>query len=158
MANEVMQFDDLYPSTTIKDIKTLIGTQHNVPTALQRLDLLGKPLSDHKTFEQCDIMNGTAVNLTLISRTSMIYLLGCFYSLVNGSRLYTPAGTDNIEVQLSLNRAWELSMVLPSAKVLSNDFVQSVGWTLDAEPDGTLHDHGTGSEMLYLFWDGLWVF
>jgi hypothetical protein len=155
MANRVMQFDDLYPSTTIKDIKTLIETQHNVPTALQRLDLLGKPLSDQKTFEQCDIMNGTAVNLTLISRTSMIYLSERSRILVNGNWQNTPNGTQNIEVQLSMNRAWELSIVLPSVKKNSNDFIQSVSWTLDAKPSGLLHDHDTGIDISYLFWDDL---
>jgi hypothetical protein len=156
--NEIMQFDNLYPSTTIKDIKALIEAQYNVPTALQRLDLLGKALSDHKTFEQCDIINGTAVNLALSVRKSMIFLFGSPGFPSNDGWEDPPDGTQNIEVRLSLNRAWELSIVLPSANVSTSDFVQSVNWTLDARPDGTLYDREAGVEISYLFWDGLWVF
>jgi hypothetical protein len=120
MTNEVMWFDELCPSTTIHDIKALIETQLNVPAALQRLDLRGKPLSDQRTFEQCNITNGTAVNLTSSLRKSMIYLREhSNIKLSNGGQRDNPNGTQNIEVRLSVNRAWELSIVLHPAEVLS---------------------------------------
>jgi hypothetical protein len=159
MTNEVMRFDRMHPSTTIKDIKTLIETQHNVPIALQKLDLLGQPLGDRRTLEQCDITNGTAVNLTLGLRQSMIYLTGRSYVRLSKSNVqHTPNGTQNIKVQLSLNRAWELSVIFHSSGYLSRDFIQSMSWTVDASSNGMLHNHDSGIDMPCLFWDGLWVF
>jgi hypothetical protein len=145
-----LSFNCLGSSTTILDLKTLIQCQHRVPVVLQSLTLFGKILDDKKTLEQHGITDGAIIDLATNMRNSVICLLG--------SNRATGAGTKDIKVELSLNRAWEISLLRPSMKVSSSDYAQSVTWTVDAKHDGTLLDHESGKEMPHLHWDGLWVF
>jgi hypothetical protein len=147
--NRHVPLEDLYPSTTILDLKLLIQQRHKVPSALQRIKLFGKLLDDQSTFEQCDITDGTVVDLTLSLRRSMIYLLGR-YDSGSGSE-----STKGVKVELSLNRAWEISLLRPTMKVSPSDYVQSVTWTVDAKYEGTLCETGSTNEMFYICWDGL---
>jgi prepilin-type processing-associated H-X9-DG protein len=147
--NRHLPFDGLYPSTTILDLKLLIQHHHKVPAALQKVKLFGNLLDDQKTFEQCNITDGTVVDLILSLRRSMIYLLGR-YDSGSGSE-----STKGVKVELSLNRAWEISLLRPTMKVSPSDYVQSVTWTMDAKYQGTLTKPGSTKEMFYICWDGL---
>jgi hypothetical protein len=154
LGNKILQLNGFYPSTNVRDIKLLIESKHNVPATLQTLSLLDKPLDDQKTFDQCGITNGAVINLAMNLRKPMIYLFGPGIYL-EGRLQSDSIGTQNVEVRLSLDRAWELSILHPSMRIYSRDYVQSVTWTVDVKPNGALLDHSSGSEMSYLFWDGL---
>ena len=52
---------------------------------------------------------------------------------------------EKMEVSVKLNCSGELTASYPAY----ND-----GWTVTAEPDGTLYDHSDGREYSYLFWEG----
>jgi len=41
---------------------------------------------------------------------------------------------------------------------LTADGWERVGWTVDAEVDGTMVDRATGLEVAYLFWEGQWSY
>jgi hypothetical protein len=155
LADKLMHFDGLHPSTIIKDVKLLIESKYGVPAALQRLYLL-KPLDDQKTLGQCGIANGTVVNFTVNLRKPLIYFYVSYY--MRDSRGYQAENTEgikNIEVKLTLDRAWELSIVYPSMEISSGDHVQSVTWNVDAKRDGTLFDYSSQREATYIYWDGL---
>jgi hypothetical protein len=156
LANKILQFDGLHPSTTIRDVKLLIESEHNVPAALQTLNLLDKSLDDQRAFDQCGITNGTVVTLVMNLRKPMIYLFGKLTGNdLNGTWVKDSTGTQNIEVRLSLDRAWELAVMNPSMKISSGDYVQSATWSVDANSYGRLLDRASGQAMSCLFWDGL---
>ena len=56
-----------------------------------------------------------------------------------------PEKTTNVEVKLDFNG--ELIATYPS---------YDNGWSVTAEPDGTLTNHADGREYSYLFWEGLY--
>jgi hypothetical protein len=151
-----MRFDGLYPSTIIKDVKILIEDKYDVPSALQNLELLKKPLDDQTTLDQCGITNGAVVDFTVNFREPLIYFCVPVEVVDRYSDVVpNPEGTKHVEVKLTLDRAWEMSIAHPSMEISSRAYVQSVTWTLDARLDGTLIDCNSLREATYLFWDGL---
>jgi hypothetical protein len=154
-ANTFVQFDGLNPSTTIADIKLLIQAKHGVPAALQTLNHSGKTLDDQNTLDQSGISNGAVVSLTTHLRKPMIHLFKRWWGVIGGSCSFYFADLQGMEVQLSLDQAWELSMMYPSMKSPPGNYVQSAKWTVDLQKDGALFDHDSGKELMYLFWDGL---
>ncbi|KAG8716389.1 hypothetical protein FRC08_009522 [Ceratobasidium sp. 394] len=145
----LLEFSYIRPSSTIGELKSLIETAYRVPAVLQRLNLLGQPLDNTKTLEQCKITNWTILDLHLNARQYMIYLY-------NDQTLQTSERFrhKDVEVRLSLNRAWELSTLRPSIQTPAQDYPQSVSWTVDVGW-GALFDHGSNTETTCLFWDGI---
>jgi hypothetical protein len=155
LENKRMQFDGLDPATTIQAIKLLIQARHSVPAALQWLGLSGKPLDDQKTLDHCGITDNTVVDFTVRSRKTMLYLiLGQPYWSGHSWR-YTYKSTQGIKVRLALDHALDISILHPSIKPVSGDYVQSVTWSVDLQSDGTLLEHNSGNQVTYLSWDGL---
>jgi hypothetical protein len=150
-----MHFDGLDPSTTVKDIKLLVQAQISVSAYFQRLSLLDNVLDDLKTLDQCGVTGKTIFELTTNLRKPMIYIIrpqgGSWY---DGNFFYTNGIFQGIEVQLSLDRTWELSILHPSMKISPGDYVQSINWTIDLRSNKTLFDRNLGREVMYLFWDG----
>merc|ERR1719223_1127065 len=59
---------DVQPNDTIKDIKSLVDEEMDIPPELQRLFFEGKPLKkDSKTLRDCKIGNGDTIDLQPIS-------------------------------------------------------------------------------------------
>jgi hypothetical protein len=125
LGNKILQFDGLYSSTTIKDVKLLIQADHNVPAALQRLNLFDKPLNNQQMLDQCGITDGTVVNLIMHLRKPMIYLVGLEQIYGSNGSLHPNPKSQNIEVRLSLDRAWELCVLHKSMKLSPVHYVQS---------------------------------
>ncbi|KAG8716388.1 hypothetical protein FRC08_009521 [Ceratobasidium sp. 394] len=148
-SQELLNLGDFRSSSTIGDIKSLIETTYRVPAILQRLDLLGQPLDDAKTLEQCRITDWTILDLYLNARQSMIYLYPD-----PGLQTSERFRHKDIKVQLSLNRAWELAALRPSIGAPLQEYSQAVSWTVDVASGGLL-DHSSNTEVTCLFWDGI---
>ncbi|KAG8739558.1 hypothetical protein FRC10_005447 [Ceratobasidium sp. 414] len=148
-SHTLLDLDDLPASTKIGDVKSLIEHKHGMPATLQRLNLLGNPLDDSATLAQSDITFPTIADLTIIARQCMIYL----HPGTNQHNQFL--SYQNVGVKFSLNRAWELAALHRSAEILSKDYTQSVSWTVDVATDGVLTEHGSGTKLSYLFWDGV---
>ncbi|KAF8603246.1 hypothetical protein BDV93DRAFT_607059, partial [Ceratobasidium sp. AG-I] len=105
-------------------------------TAEQRLVYTGTPREDWRTLSHdCAHLMGKPV----------IYL-------------FPTMDSSNIRVRLSLINPWEFSALYPptatSFTTLGNQAMcQTVDWTVDAKPDGSLFDRGTQREVSYLFWE-----
>jgi hypothetical protein len=71
--------------------------------------------------------------------------------------LYPPSSLSHITVQLSLVSSWSFSAVYlpPQITIDPEEYrsVRSLTWTVAAEPDGTLIDKTTGTEVSYLYWE-----
>ncbi|CAE6412683.1 unnamed protein product [Rhizoctonia solani] len=93
------------------------------------------------------IRNGSTVHLfeELLAGKPVIYL---FPSIPMSS----------IQVQLSLTQSLSFSEIYPPTPVMAavknaNPLGESITWTIDAQPDGTLWDQATEREISYLFWE-----
>lgn len=73
--------------------------------------------------------------------------------------LFPPVLTTGVRVDLSIVDAWKFSVLYPPAPITpistlqDSNSRQSVTWVVDAKPDGSLFDHGSGREVSYLFWE-----
>jgi hypothetical protein len=71
--------------------------------------------------------------------------------------LYSPSSIPDVTVELRLTPAWTFSAVYPppQAAIPSGDHQtgQSLTWAVSAEPNGTLVDKITGTEVSYLYWE-----
>ncbi|KAF8603244.1 hypothetical protein BDV93DRAFT_544910 [Ceratobasidium sp. AG-I] len=72
--------------------------------------------------------------------------------------LFPPQSQRDVHVRLSLVDSWNFSALYPPTSIkpgptTSPRLAQSVSWTVDASPDGTLLDKGTNREVSYLFWE-----
>lgn len=77
--------------------------------------------------------------------------------------LFPPHREQNVHVRLSLVESWEFSAVYPPSAIESGATTnphlgQTVSWTVDAHPNGTLFDKGCNREVSYLFWEAQYVF
>jgi hypothetical protein len=116
----------------------LIQAKCGVLAAFQKLDYSARVLDDQNTLDQSGITNEAVVGLSTNLRKPMIYLFGRGYVT---SRGYTSVGYlvfQGMQVQLSLDRAWEFSMMHPSTNTPPGDYVQTAKWTVDLQKDGTL--------------------
>ncbi|KAG9075779.1 hypothetical protein FRC06_009891, partial [Ceratobasidium sp. 370] len=145
----LLELNDLRPSLNIKDVKHLIEATYGMPAALQRLDLLGKPLGDSMALSQFKGTPLPIVDLIVNARQSMI----CLFPGRGRNGRYP--SYENIDIRLSLNRAWELAALRRSTEGLPKDHDQSVSWNIDVAQNGVLTEHGSQTKLTYLFWDGL---
>ncbi|KAG9077199.1 hypothetical protein FRC06_009051, partial [Ceratobasidium sp. 370] len=144
-SQRILNFDNLRASITIKDIKSLIEASYGIPAALQKLDLDGTKLTDARTLEMSGVVNSAVLDLSLSTRQTMIFLVA-------------PRGKGvlkGVEVQLTLNRTWELAALYPSAEPWSREYIQSVSWIVDVAEDGKLVNSLPREELACLSWDGI---
>ncbi|KAG8765862.1 hypothetical protein FRC12_007238 [Ceratobasidium sp. 428] len=147
---KLLELGGLHSLNTIGSLKSLIETTYGMPAALQTVivDRWDKPANE-KTLEKSDITDSTTVDLAVAARKSMIYLLPA--SDATTERV----SYSNVDVQISVNRAWEMATTRSSRLGELEDYFQSVSWTVDVSEDGILLDHGSKNELTYLFWDGI---
>ncbi|KAG9122325.1 hypothetical protein FRC07_001360 [Ceratobasidium sp. 392] len=149
---KLVKFKGLHSSTTIRDVKFLIETRYGVPAALQKLclfNILPRYLGDSNTLTQCHVASSKIVDVLVQARKSMIYLLP------GGSQSSRGLSYSNVEVQVSLNRSWELANLRPATEGELGDYFQSASWVVDVSGDGILLERGSKAELTYLFWDGM---
>ncbi|KAG8739556.1 hypothetical protein FRC10_005445 [Ceratobasidium sp. 414] len=149
-SHALLELNDLRSSTKIKAVKSLIEDRYEMPAALQSLDLLGKSLDDSMTLAQSDVTFSSIVDLSVGARQCMIYLCPGSYNTYGQCLSY-----QNVKVRFSLNRVWELAALRHPTETLPKDYVQSVSWNVDVAENGTLTEHGSGTKLSYLFWDGV---
>ncbi|QRV94996.1 ubiquitin family protein [Ceratobasidium sp. AG-Ba] len=130
-------------SDTIHSFKSKIYNQEGIPICEQRLICAGKQYEDHNTFAHYGVPFGATLYLCnrLRGGKPVVYLLPSI-----------PMA--NIYVDLALTGDWSFSSVYPFAVIRPTvNGGQTIAWTVDAKPDGTLLEHGTGREVSYLFWE-----
>jgi hypothetical protein len=76
--------------------------------------------------------------------------------------LYPPSRLPDVTVELLLTSSWSFSAIypLPQTAITSSEKQiagQSLTWTVEAEPDGTLVDKTSGTEVSYLYWEATYV-
>ncbi|KAG8767527.1 hypothetical protein FRC12_006196 [Ceratobasidium sp. 428] len=154
-----LTFDDLYPSTTIGDIKSRIKTEYDLPAALQKIEYLGKPLQDVVTLGQSGVVNGSTLELSFNTRQTMIYIRAPLKTLDYRGYITFRSHEDYHDITLSirLNRTWELAALHQHGGNLLPDHVQSILWNIDTStyPNGILYDRHLQKKRPYLFWDGV---
>jgi hypothetical protein len=72
--------------------------------------------------------------------------------------LYPPSRLSDVIVELLLTSSWSFSAVYPSPQTAIPSGENSIGaqsltWAVDAEPDGSLVEKTTGTEVTYLYWE-----
>ena len=71
--------------------------------------------------------------------------------------LFPPNSLPHVTVELLLTSCWGFSAVYPRPLAIippgEHRPAQSLTWSIAAEPDGTLIDKSTGTEVSYLFWE-----
>ncbi|KAI9457658.1 hypothetical protein F5148DRAFT_341931 [Russula earlei] len=71
--------------------------------------------------------------------------------------LYPPFSLQNVTVELLLTSSWQFSAVYPPPQTTipygERPTAQCLTWAVAAEPDGTLVDKTSGTEVSYLFWE-----
>ncbi|KAG9121642.1 hypothetical protein FRC07_002331 [Ceratobasidium sp. 392] len=134
---KLVKFKGLHSSTTVRDVKFLIETRYGIPAALQKLCLFNI------------LPSSKIVDVLVQARKSMIYLLP------GSSQSSRGLSYSNVEVQVSLNRSWELANLRPATEKELEDYFQSASWVVDVSGDGILLERGSKAELTYLFWDGM---
>jgi len=126
----------------------MIQARTGVPPDQIRLIFAGKQLILDWTLADYNIPSGATLHSVLRLRGGkpVIYL-------------YPPTSLPNITVNLLLTSAWHFSAVYPSPQTTipssENQPIQGLTWEVAAEPDGTLVNKSTGTEVSYLYWEAL---
>ncbi|KAH9960161.1 hypothetical protein BC827DRAFT_1209513 [Russula dissimulans] len=116
--------------------------QHQPPSYSQSTRTRRKTLADY------NIKSGDTLHLVLKLRGDkpVIYL-------------FPPSSLPNVTIELLLTSSWHFSAVYPSPQTTlpfgENQHSQRVTWAVAAEPDGTLVNKSTGTEVSYLYWEAL---
>jgi hypothetical protein len=71
--------------------------------------------------------------------------------------LFPPSSLPDVTIELQLATSWRFSAVHPPPRTTippgKPHTAQSLTWTIAAEPDGTLVDKTSGTEVSYLYWE-----
>jgi hypothetical protein len=136
----------------ISHLHKIIGTQAGWSTSNSVLTFNGTHLAGNLTLADYDAASGDAIMVAPYSRPPpdarprkpVIYL-------------YSPTRLPEVTVELLLTPSWRFSAVYPPPQATippgSHHTAQSLTWAVAAEPDGTLVDKTTGTEVSYLFWE-----
>ncbi|CAE7201228.1 unnamed protein product [Rhizoctonia solani] len=135
------------PKRKIRSLRSTIQRSigNDLPEEGFRLFHNGHSLGDDDTFLDHGIEDGDTIDLMGIQRGGkpVIYL-------------FSPSPMLDVQVQLSLVKAWRFSDIYPPTHISSpsdDSLGETISWSVDTRPDGTLFDRLTNREVAYLFWE-----
>lgn len=137
---------EVRPSWCIAHIKALIQFKEGIDPSLQRLIFAGRQLEDDMTLERYNVQKESTFHLVLrlCGGKPVIYL-------------FSPDAVD-AKVSLRLVPSWSFSALYPVTKIQDEqDGRQLISWNVLVNPDGTLKDKDSGSEVSYLYWEAKYV-
>jgi len=141
----------------------LIEDELGYSLSSSRLSFQGMDLESDLTFADYNIVSGDSILVsprtkpvapvsvpadfsTRVFRKPIIYL-------------HPPTSLSSVTVELLLISSWHFSAIYPSPRITNpfseNQPAQSITWEVAAEPDGTLVNKSTGTEVSYLFWEAI---
>ncbi|KAI0246381.1 hypothetical protein BJV78DRAFT_1255092 [Lactifluus subvellereus] len=132
----------------IVELYETIDAKTGYSSSNSRLTFGGQMMEIGQTLANYNVSSGDAIMVMPVTRPRkpVIYL-------------YPPSSLSHVTVQLSLTPSWCFSAVYPPPQpVIPHDerqSAQSLTWTVAAEPDGTLVDRTTGTEVSYLYWEAI---
>jgi hypothetical protein len=136
----------------VSDLYDIIDARTGYSSTNSTLTFGGQTLAGDQTLASYNISSGDAIMAMPVStplpapRKPVIYL-------------YPPSSLSHVIVQLSLAPSWGFSSVYPQPQATStpdeHKSTQSLTWAIAAEPDGTLVEKTTGTEVSYLYWEAM---
>ncbi|QRV96096.1 ubiquitin family protein [Ceratobasidium sp. AG-Ba] len=147
-SRDLIPLNDLPESVTVRDVKNNIEARHGIPEVLQDISISGEKLDDDLELKRSAAIKGEPVDLVLHTRKSKIYVLAAY-----NSPTYRYVPLQNVKLQLSLNRKWEISAFQATCDVLS-DHIEHHSWTISLSDVSKLFDHDRESVLHWLQWDG----
>lgn len=132
------------PHDTVASFRKIVHSKTGMAHKEQVLVYNGTRIYDEDTFETLGVEQGDIIIVMgeQVGGKPVIYL-------------FPPTCMSNVQVQLSLSNSWKFSELYPIQ--FDGRTYESIGdhitWTVDAKPDGTLHDNVTQRQVAYLFWE-----
>ena len=132
----------------VSDLYDIIDAKTGYSSTNSTLTFGGQTLTGDQTLASYSISSGDDVMVMPLPapRKPVIYL-------------YPPSSLSHVIVQLSLTPSWGFSSVYPQPQTTStpdeHKATQSLTWAVAAEPDGTLVEKLTGTEVSYLYWEAM---
>jgi len=139
----------------ISRLRETIGAKIGNAISNCRLSLRGKDLDDDLTLTDYDPALGDSITVAPAPVTTPRHLPAAPKKPV--IYLYPPSSLPNVTVDLHLALCWHFSAVYPSPQTPTpleeHSKTRSLSWAVAAEPDGTLVEKTTGTEVSYLYWE-----
>ena len=135
----------------VSHLRQTIASRGGISPPLSDIRLIYKRRSlddNSRTLADYDIASGDTIHLVLKLRGGkpVIYL-------------FPPSSLPNVTIELLLTSSWHFSAVYPSPQTTipfgENQPPQYLTWAVAAEPDGTLVNKSTGTEVTYLYWEAM---
>jgi Ubiquitin family len=129
-------------SDTVESVKRQILDREGIPIDQQRIVFAGLQLVDGQTLSYYNMQANSIIHLILrlVGGKPVIYL-------------FTPQTVD-ARVSLRLVPSWSFSAIYPMSSIKSEEGGgQKITWDVVVNPDGTMKDKSSGSDVSYLYWE-----
>ncbi|KAG8723739.1 hypothetical protein FRC09_001946 [Ceratobasidium sp. 395] len=136
---------NISPNASVDRLKRVVCERFDFCSDDYHVFLDGNRLSGTQKIEECDYFDDAEFDFIRTQKGGkpVIYL-------------FPPVPTTDIRLDLALVKSWDFSALYPATPISTSKcgvLGQTVSWTVDAKPDGTLFDYQIQREVAYLFWE-----